>query len=458
MRSLVFPFVGFVAVSIVSVGACGGSSDDSSNASDASSDAPARFETAPPDDFVPYTKLGTTCVPAPYTNAIVDPDAAFSEGDAGDDDAGPDLGPPQIVSYGGPVLTHPSIIPITYLGDPLADQIEDFVGSIGCTDYWRSVVSEYGVGQANMLPPVRLTTAATASTTDNAIQVFIAKQITAGAPGFANPPNDAIFAVYLPSGSNVELQGTSSCSTTSSSFLGYHSSFSYSAREVAYAVIARCNGDVINDVTVTSSHEFVEASTDPNPFSSAAYEFPDNNHIAFSFTGGGGEAGDLCVNDRQADYTPTGYPFEVQRTWSNASLLGGHDPCVPAPAGPYVAAIPEQPDTVGIQNAGIGVSSTRGVAIAVGQSRTIDIHFHTDDASAASSWTVSAQDASRFVGDTAHLTLALDTTTATPDGVAHLTITRNSKSTIFGAEPFTVRSSTASKSNSSTWVGVVGDP
>ncbi|MEO7112129.1 MAG: hypothetical protein ABI183_16920 [Polyangiaceae bacterium] len=450
-----------MAVSILSAGACGGStSDDSSNSGDASTDAPARFETAPPDDYVPYTRQATLCVPGPYTNPVVAPDAStFDVGDAGDDDAGPSLSLPHVVSSGGSVLAHPVVVPITYLGDPLADQIEDYTSSVGCTDYWRQVASEYGVGQLGMATPVRLTTPpASATVSDNSLQVFIARQITAGAPGFANPPDNVIFAVYLPSGTNVESQGGTSCGTSGASFLGYHANFNYSGREIAYAVIARCNGDMIDDVTNTSSHEFIEASTDPYPFSGAAYEQPDDDHIAFSFGGGGGEVGDLCVNDRNASFRPNGYPFLVQRIWSNASLAAGHAPCVPAVAAPYVAAIPEQPDTVSIQNAEIsGPGTTRGVAMAVGQSRTIDIHFHTDTP-ATTSWTISASDSSRFLEGTTHLTLALDTTTATPDGVAHLTITRNSKSTIYGAEPFSIRATLPDKSNSMSWSGVVGDP
>ncbi len=458
MRSLLFPLVGVFAVSILAAGACGGNTDSASG-SDASTDAPQRFETAPPDDYVPYTRQTTLCVPGAYTNPVVEPDASsFDVGDAGDDDAGPSISLPHVVSSGGPVLAHPQVVPITYLGDPLADQIEDFASSLGCTDYWRQVASEYGVGQLGMATPVRLTTTAAASVTDNSLQVFIAHQITAGAPGFANPPDDVLFAVYLPSGTNVELQGSSSCSTSGSSFLGYHSSFAYSGKEIAYAVIARCNGDVIDDVTSTSSHEFIEGSTDPNPFTSAAYEQPDDDHIAFSFGGGGGEVGDLCVNDRNADFRPDGYPFLVQRIWSNASLASGHDPCVPAVAAPYVAAIPDQPDTVNIQNAEIeGPGTTRGIAIPVGGQRTVDIHFHTDNP-ATTTWTISASDSSRFLEGTTHLTLALDTTTATADGIAHLTITRNSKSTIYGAEPFSVRATTSDKANSASWAGVVGDP
>lgn len=454
MKTLVFSFASVVALSILSAGACGGNTDSNSSASDASADGPRLYKTSTPDEYVPYTPLTTKCVAAPYTNPIVAPDAGFLTADAGDDDAGPSLGLPQLISFGGPVLTAPRIVPITYLGDPLADAIEDFVGSVGCTDYWRTAVSEYGVGQAEMLPPVRLPTAAPATISDNSITAFIAKQIQAGATGFANPPDDVLFAVYLPSGTTVELQGTESCSNSGNSFLGYHSSFSYTGKPVSYAVIARCNGDVIDDVTNTSSHEFAEASTDPDPDRNPAYVTTDPDHIAFSFLGGGGEAGDLCVFAQGSSYTASNYPFEVQRIWSNASMLAGHNPCVPTESGPYVVGIPDEPDSVPIQNTGV-TNTTRGVAIPVGGTRTIDIHFHSDDP-ATTQWTIGADDASQFLDGTQHLDLALDTTTGTADGIAHLTITRISKSSVYGAEIFAIRST--ANENSSTWIGVVGDP
>jgi len=452
MRSWILPIIGLVTVSILTAGACGGTTEATPASADgATEEAAPRYEAGVPDTYVPYVRTTPLCVAAPYADAGTITGPGFPTDDAGDDDAGLALGPPQLASAGGPVLHNPRIVPVTYAGDELADQIEDFVGSIGCTDYWRQVTSEYGVGQAQMLTPVRLADAAPATITDSQIGAFIVKQIEAGTPGFANPPADVLFSFYFPTTTTIELFGEQSCS----SFDGYHSSVRYgTSKTVAYAVMARCGSDDITTVTSTSTHEFVEATTDPNPENNAAYLEPDESHLAFSFLAGG-EAGDLCTFNRDADYTPDGYPFFVQRTWSNASILAGHDPCVPAPAGPFLAAIPDQPDSVPVQGfPGSGV--TRGIAIPVGGTRTIDLHFHSDDP-ATTSWNISTNDVSKFGPDGAsHLTLTLDRTTAMVGQVAHLTITRNSKSATYGAEPFSVRSSTST--NTASWMGVVGDP
>lgn len=412
------------------------------------------FDAGARDTFVPYTPLTTRCHAAPYADGGVVDDAG--DGDAGDADGGTDvdgsvpLGPPQIVSYGGRILRDPRFIPITYAGDDMADQIEDFVGSVGCTDYWRAVTEEYGIHQAEMLPPIRLTDEAPTTISDLQISQYLLKQIKAQAPGFANPPKDALFAFYFPYTTKIELFGSQSCR----SFDGYHSSAKLpDGTSVSYAVMARCTDGDIDEQTGTSTHEFVEASTDPDPEFAPAYLQPDNDHVGFGFLAGG-EAGDLCTFNPNAMYMPDGYPFTVQRTWSNKSMLAGHDPCVPAPTAPYMAAVPDQPDEVPVQNA-IGTGTTRGVAIPVGGTRTIDVHLRTD-ATSSLNWTLEVNDASQFIENAQRLDLSLDSTDASNGGVVHLTITRHSKSQVYGAEPFVIHSHLTGRDT--FWVGVVGDP
>ncbi len=452
MRRAIVGLVSAFGFSVMALAACGSDSNDGM-ATDAGTDARVHHEAGVADTFVPYVPLGIQCHDTPYPDAGtvgLDPIPPSEDaGDAGvDDDAGPALGPPQGVSYGGPILAHPRVVPITYADDEYADQIEDFVGSIGCTDYWRQVVSEYGVGQLEMVTPVRLTTAAPASINDSQIASYIQRQIKAGAPGFVGYPKDVIFAFYFPTTTTIELFGSESCS----SFGGYHNSVHLlDGTTVAYAVMARCE-DTIDELTGTSAHEFVEAVTDPNPETNPAYLMPDDAHIAFAF-GAGGELADLCTFYGDAMYIPDGYFFTVQRSWSNKSIAAGHNPCVPVVPGGYVSAIPDEPDTISVKN--VGPSTTRGVAIPLGGTRTIDIHLRTDNP-AITNWTVAASDPSKFTEGEAHLTLSLDSTTGTPGGVIHLTITRDSKGQIYGAEPFTLHS--RANGHDSTWVGVVGDP
>ena len=94
---------------------------------------------------------------------------------------------------------------------------------------------------------------------------------------------------------------------------------------VQYALVPRCGTEEIT--TVATSHELIEASTDPHVGSGTAYYMQDQ---LWSLEGG--EVGDLCVTEDNSDeYQESG--FSVQRSWSNIAAKASHDPCVPAPAG-----------------------------------------------------------------------------------------------------------------------------
>src|SRR4029453_147017 len=64
---------------------------------------------------------------------------------------------------------------------------------------------------------------------------------------------------------------------------------------------------------------------------------------SLGFTYSGVEPVDPCgLITMDANRTvPGGFP--LQRAWSNRAAAAGHNPCVPAPDGPYLALIPAEP-------------------------------------------------------------------------------------------------------------------
>src|SRR5207249_7804873 len=81
-------------------------------------------------------------------------------------------------------------------------------------------------------------------------------------------------------------------------------------------------------VSATSSHELVEAVTDPFPSSSPAFAAVDQDHSVwrlFPLT----ELGDMCAVNAGADFRPRDLDYLVQRTWSNAAARAHRDPCGP---------------------------------------------------------------------------------------------------------------------------------
>ena len=53
---------------------------------------------------------------------------------------------PQVESYGGPVLTTPTVIPIFFQNDGEQTKVEDFLKQLAASTFWGQATSEYGVG------------------------------------------------------------------------------------------------------------------------------------------------------------------------------------------------------------------------------------------------------------------------------------------------------------------------
>jgi hypothetical protein len=254
-------------------------------------------------------------------------------------------------------------------------------------------------------------------------------------------------------------------------FGGYHDNMSVAvdggaSTPYAYAVIATC-GTQLDTLTAVTSHEWVEASTDPQLTSTgtftltggpnAAYFLPDQNHLGWALMGGG-EAGDLCEPEGAPAYiSPTDVGNVVQRTWSNKAAQASHDPCVPEIAGSFFAAAPVLTETVTFTNVVTGSVTTQGVTIPVGQSKTIEVDLFSDGPTSAP-WEVAASDLMATYygtyGITPSMTFAWDQTQGQNGDKLHLTITVTQAASLFGgAHAFMIVSSNGTRSL--TWPGIV---
>jgi hypothetical protein len=112
----------------------------------------------------------------------------------------------------------------------------------------------------------------------------------------------------------------------------------------------------------------------------------------------------------------------VQRSWSNAAANAGHDPCVPKPSEPYVAAAPRLLDDAPLEGL-TGQVMTKAVNVPLGMSKTIDIVLFSD--APTDGFSVEATDvASEFDGGAAELAFKWDRMTGKNGDTLHLTITR----------------------------------
>ncbi len=166
-----------------------------------------------------------------------------------------------------------------------------------------------------------------ASLSDADIQAELEAQIAAG----KLPPSDAnsLYMTYFPDGVSIEIAGQKSCQQ----FCAYHEGFnSKSGAPVYYGVMPVCGGfgcgfgDAFGNLTIVSSHEAIEAITDPFPTPGSSPAFPQ----AWNTTDGQ-EIGDLCAGT-SGTVTGHGLTSKVQGEWDNASSACLTGPWNQAPA------------------------------------------------------------------------------------------------------------------------------
>ena len=273
---------------------------------------------------------------------------------------------PQLVFRGGPILTAPEIVTVTFAGDPNADALEAFDDDLVTSAWWSEVTADFCdpsgacVARGYSGGHVRLTTAPAASYTDStaagpsSLQLFIEEQIGAGL--FPPVTPNTLYVLYFPASTVITVtEGNGQTVSTCTQFHGYHNAIGVPGGAnpvVPYAVVQECpqapgsSLSSLQALTYTASHEILEGVTDPVQTTKTHgfyLDLSDRSVLGWNLLSGG-EAGDLC-----ADTTGLGQDrtvidgYTVERIWSNASAAQGLDPCVPVPAGDvYFNVAPKQ--------------------------------------------------------------------------------------------------------------------
>ena len=385
---------------------------------------------------------------------------------------------PQLTNAaGGPVLKTPTIYLIVYPGNANQAALATYAQRVGASTYWPATTQEYGVGALSYAGTTVLTgETPPAATTSAEIQAWMGQKIQSGA--FGTPDPQGIYTIVYPATTKIQQPNpvnaifgpVYSCTN----FGGYHDNVAVALTDAsaaptvfAYAVLATCTSS-LDDLTAVMSHEWVEASTDPQAtatgvFSlsggpSAAYYSVDSDHVVWNVLSSGGEAGDLCQPERpEAIYTPADVGNAVQRTWSNLLAAASHDPCAPDLAGlPFFDSAPVLTETVTFTSLLTGSITTRGVTIPVGQSKTIEVDLFSDSPTSGP-WTVAADDllnrdyASYFPTKT--LSFQWDRTQGTNGDKLHLTINVTGASFLGGAHAFVITSTLGTRHYQ--WPGIV---
>ncbi len=344
--------------------------------------------------------------------------------------------PAQVLSLGGPVLTAPRYVPVFWPNDVDETYVRAFLDDYVASDIYTQQTGEYGVGTATVTASCHPTDEQPAALRDEAIRAWLTNQFEAAlaaqsgsGPGGVLPLPDAntVYLLYFPSGTNLAA-GDGLSDVGCQDFLGYHESVNWRGEDVSYAVFPRCPQytglQLEEELTAASNHEMVEAATDPYPSAAPAFDQVDPLHDYYYFEVGGSEVADMCQNLVGSFGIPAGFPYNVQRTWSNASTLAGHEPCIPAPPGPYFASVPVLPDMVTYTDEYGSVLTTAGVHIPVGGVATIDLDLFSDQPTDGQ-WTIVPRDDTSVQGASQTLGFRFDNdvNTGSNGDVLRMTIT-----------------------------------
>jgi hypothetical protein len=245
------------------------------------------------------------------------------------------------MSFGGPVLTAPRVQPIYLPGFAYQTDIDGFLQLLPSSQYWPSVVSEYGVGTLTVLPSHTSSVAAGDNITVPAIATLLNQIMSTDQAALGAPRQDTIYALFFPATTTITDPDTNTALCDSGAASGFHVEWTVGRTNVVAVVIPSCSSffgypDLTGAavLTPTLSHELVEASTDPFSTSQPAFADTDEQHALWSVAMNGGEVADLCENDVPNLIAPTDLnSFPVQRIWSNAAVHAGTGPCVPVPPG-----------------------------------------------------------------------------------------------------------------------------
>ncbi|MFO0728961.1 MAG: hypothetical protein U1E65_34595 [Myxococcota bacterium] len=266
-------------------------------------------------------------------DAATTPDAGFRDAstpdtglrDAGTPDSGfvpaPHAPLPVVPQNGGPLLHHPALVTVTLPGYSRTAEVTAYDQFIVGSRWLITVGPEYGIGAGRHVGSSVLQWMPGPQVSDTEIQTRLLDAVASGAlpsaPATAEP---FLYVLFFPLGTTIELMGSLSCAA----FGGYHNEAHAPGRDLVYAVIPDCGGDLGEAI----SHELFEAATDPFPFTQPSFQYNPMPPDGWSFLGS--ELADACTGSSFLESN-----FVVQRAWSNAAARQGHDPCVPASGLPY---------------------------------------------------------------------------------------------------------------------------
>jgi hypothetical protein len=251
---------------------------------------------------------------------------------------------PPMVSHGGPTLHNMQLWTLVWAGDEaLAAEIDAFHAAVFASPYWQQATAEYGVGPGTARGIYVIPGARPKSITPNEEGAIVEGLIAA-----KQIPDDDQTVIDFVVGADVQTFEGQSLASACNSFSGYHFETSDPPHH-PFLVELPCQDpskrlSTFDNLTWTESHEMAEAATDPHPATWPGWQ------LAYKLAL---EVGDMCTVPGKLDVTAAdgaARSYVVSRVYSaKTAAMGGADPCLPAPVGPYF--------NVGLQPSDVHVAS-----------------------------------------------------------------------------------------------------
>jgi len=354
--------------------------------------------------------------------------------------------PTVLNSRGNPVLGDFTVVPVIFASDTSATIVTDFLAKYAASPEWTTQVKEYGVGKFTVATTIVLSESAPSTLTDAALDVWLRDKLDGTHPEWG--PTDpvtlskTVFALIFPASTVITHGGGTSCVD----FRGYHNASVPKTDAgvpdvgdgavgtdvpILYAMVPHCKPLAVlpelteaEVLTTGLAHEIQEAATSPlTGLLKPSFNEIDSAHLVWRIAFGGAEITDLC-NVRNSFWAPPSIGYKIARSWSNVSASAYHDPCVPSPDGePYFNSYIDPIDTVRFASGG---TTTKGINLAVGTPRTVDVLLFSDRPTAP--WgIVQVREILMPTNKDPVLTLSLDGKNGSNGDVLSLTVTASAR-------------------------------
>ena len=225
-----------------------------------------------------------------------------------------------LTNFGGPILKNISVHPVFWNANTqFQSNLNAFYNAVTASPLW-SMLTQYGIGNGSGVAGF-VDNKTTTSVTDAAIHTELNRLFALATPPIPLPNANNYYPVHFPSGVSITApDGSKSCVV----FCAYHGTYVRNGVNVNYGVIpdqgggcaGGCgnNAQRVNNLDSVSSHELIEATTDPAVGLATVIGKP----LAW-YDPNNGEIGDICNGQQSTTVGRDGVTYVIQTEFSNSA-------------------------------------------------------------------------------------------------------------------------------------------